>query len=95
MSRSSTFPGFIGDIMQPDLTDSSNTFSFYTYPKMDIDYKVKIRSFVVPEGGCPELEEILTDCVSGDKVLCWEKFSTTKEGAVIITIKYMEKKPKK
>ena len=57
-------------------------------------YIVKIRSYLIGEMGSTRLEEVLTDCANGLKVMCWEKTAVTKEGEMIITLKWMERVPR-
>lgn len=58
------------------------------------DLSVKYGRFVVGKTGCPELEQIMDDCVTGKKLLAQEKWHFTKEGDAIVVIKYFIKVPK-
>lgn len=49
---------------------------------------VKYGRFVVRNTGCPELEEIMADCLSGKKILAQEKWYFTKEGDAVVIVKY-------
>lgn len=55
----------------------------------NFDYGVKYGQFFITPEGNKELELIMESCIKGEKILCWEKFSSTKEGRTFITVKYM------
>jgi len=54
-----------------------------------VNYRVKYGRFAIDEDGNPDLEEIMEDITRGDKKLCWERVTDTKDGDTFITIKYM------
>lgn len=58
------------------------------------ELSVKYGRFVVGKTGCPELEQIMDDCVTGKKLLAQEKWHFTKEGDAIVVVKYFIKVPK-
>jgi hypothetical protein len=51
-------------------------------------FTCKYASFAVDADGNEKLEQIMNDCLAGKKILVQEKWTSTKEGDTIVTVKY-------
>lgn len=54
-----------------------------------IDFEVKYGVFMIGPRGNGDLQKIMSDCANGKKLLGWEKTFTTKEGDILVAIKYL------